>query len=467
MGLHITPYGTFYVQRSLRTGEVMQVLPVKRPDTPSRLPSVDSLGITETFIERRRASIAADNARASTSQDRLQQALASVGGERLLETGKAVLAQRDDGGSISSTTNNSRPTAPAAKHDGDFEMLLDHHTTNAASAPLSAATTTAAAGAAAAIATAVDPPQYAQWSEPRTSNTIAQHASSGEGARPDFQSPPPRSSLATAPHILPVRTWSGVVRRHSGQTVNLPPFHAIDSARALSLEAERRSNKDRKNRGHKGGRKRAVGSPRLRSLCGHSQSQDQSRSCSPGRSQSRSRSRSTSISTSTSTSGSISGSNSSSSSAVSIDSMISHGSGPSSLTSTSSVYSADSIGSPSVLAASPAASGCGITAQRASQGATSTHRRNSTHKDRPSFSPTSVVPKQPRSVASQSLPLPRKEKTVWIIRTLEPRKLSSTPGFTKMGSRANNDDDHSDTHGGYNDDQPQQVRTHVETHISS
>ncbi|EFW99225.1 hypothetical protein CMQ_5646 [Grosmannia clavigera kw1407] len=97
MGLHVTPYGTFYVQRSLRTGEVMQVLPVRRPETPSHLPSVDSLGITDNFIERRRASIAATNARASHPQDSLQRELASAGGERLLETGKAVLAQRDDG----------------------------------------------------------------------------------------------------------------------------------------------------------------------------------------------------------------------------------------------------------------------------------------------------------------------------------------------------------------------------------
>lgn len=93
MGLHVTPYGTFYVQRSLRTGEVMQVLPVKRPDMPSHLPSVDSLGITENFVESRRASLAADTARGSDSQNRLAQELQKVGGESLLATGRAALAQ--------------------------------------------------------------------------------------------------------------------------------------------------------------------------------------------------------------------------------------------------------------------------------------------------------------------------------------------------------------------------------------
>ena len=119
MGLHTTPYGSFYVQRDLKTGEIIQVLPVQAKDTPGQLPSVGSLGIDENFIESRRATFEANNVRASDSQGRLQRELATAGGRRLLETGRAVIAQRDD---HSQSHSQSHSSPSAAYHDGDVDM---------------------------------------------------------------------------------------------------------------------------------------------------------------------------------------------------------------------------------------------------------------------------------------------------------------------------------------------------------
>lgn len=182
MGLHVTPYGTFYVQRSLRTGEVMQVLPVKRPDMPSHLPSVDSLGITENFIEGRRASLAADTARASDSQGRLQQELETAGGESLLATGKAVLAQT---GSGSDSNAHNSPSAP--NYDGDVEMAYGSSTAGSARGP------------------PTSPASY-QHSATRQSRSNSHRGSNTNyvlSEDPHQQS----SSVAMAPHMLPVRPW--------------------------------------------------------------------------------------------------------------------------------------------------------------------------------------------------------------------------------------------------------------------
>jgi hypothetical protein len=185
MGLHVTPYGTFYVQRSLRTGEVMQVLPVKRPDMPSHLPSVDSLGITENFIERRRASLAADTARAEDSQGRLQQELATAGGESLLATGKAVLAQTGSGSDGHSNAHNS-PSAP--NYDGDVEMAYGSSIAGSVSGPPTS-------------------PESYQHSATRQSGSNSHRGSNMNYILSEDQHQQ-SSSMAMAPHMLPVRSWS-------------------------------------------------------------------------------------------------------------------------------------------------------------------------------------------------------------------------------------------------------------------
>ncbi|KIH94571.1 hypothetical protein SPBR_05878 [Sporothrix brasiliensis 5110] len=442
MGLHVTPYGTFYVQRSLRTGEVMQVLPVKRPDMPSHLPSVDSLGITENFIESRRASLAADTARAEDSQGRLQQELATAGGESLLATGKAVLAQNggsggDSGGNRSSNTHSS-PLAP--NYDGDVEMAYGSSTSGSASgAPTSPVSYPHSAA------------RQRRSSSHRSSNTN---------------------------YVL--------------TTVNLPPFREIDSARALTHEEELRHEELVSSRGGgRGSRSKSTASPRMASLL-HSSSRNCSRSNSTSHGHGYGN-------------GHHSSSSSSNNNAFSISNMISHGSEGSA----SSVYSVSEVSTPSgpvspgpdyyycnsnngyspattYAAVSPAASfggnsGCGMVVdesaspqvpapvRRSSQ--SSTPRAGRGHRTgtspSPGQAPTRVPGPYAPSAATYAPPVPhaapplppsplaaaeaaplKKNKTVWIIRTLEPRKVTSRR-----------------TADGTDDYEPQRVQTHVETHI--
>ncbi|ERS99499.1 uncharacterized protein SPSK_03307 [Sporothrix schenckii 1099-18] len=471
MGLHVTPYGTFYVQRSLRTGEVMQVLPVKRPDMPSHLPSVDSLGITENFIESRRASLAADTARAEDSQGRLQQELATAGGESLLATGKAVLAQNggsggDSGGNRSSNAHSS-PLAP--NYDGDVEMAYGSSTSGSArGAPTS-------------------PVSYPHSATRQRRSSSHRSSNTNYVLSEDTHQQP--SSMAMAPHMLPVRPWPNAL--HQEATVNLPPFREIDSARALTHEEELRHEEQVSSRGGgRSSRSKSTASPRMASVLRSS-----SRNCS--------RSNSTSHGHGY-RNGHHSNSNSNNN-AFSISNMISHGSEGSA----SSVYSVSEVSTPSgpvspgpdyyycnsndgyspattYAAASPAASfggnsGCSMMVdesaspqvpapvRRSSQ--SSTPRAGRGHRTgtspSPGQAPARVLGPYGPSAATYAPPVPnaapplppsplaaaeaaplKKNKTVWIIRTLEPRKVASRR-----------------TADGADDYEPQRVQTHVETHI--
>lgn len=165
----------------------MQVLPVKRPDMPSHLPSVDSLGITENFIESRRASLAADTARAEDSQGRLQQELATAGGESLLATGKAVLRQNGTGSGSDSNAHNS---LSAPNYDGDVEMAYGSSTAGSASGP---------------------PTSPASYQHSSSSTTRQSRSNSHRGSNMNYilsEDPHQQSSsMAMAPHMLPVRSW--------------------------------------------------------------------------------------------------------------------------------------------------------------------------------------------------------------------------------------------------------------------
>ncbi|KAL1903898.1 hypothetical protein Sste5344_010384 [Sporothrix stenoceras] len=429
MGLHVTPYGTFYVQRSLRTGEVMQVLPVKRPEQPSHLPSVDSLGITENFIEHRRASLAADTARAEDSQGRLQQELATAGGESLLATGKAVLAQ--NGGSDSNTHNS--PSAPNC--DGDVEMAYGSSTAGSASGP------------------PTSPASYQHSSATRQSRSNSYRGSNMNyilSEDPHQQS----SSMAMAPQMLPVRSWPDAL--HQEATVNLPPFREIDSARALTHEEELRHEEQISNRGGGSGhssssRRRSTASPRMTSLL---------------RSSSRNSSRSNSTSSMSHGHGHGHGHglahghghghnnasiSSSISNAFSISNMISHGSEGS----VSSAYSASEVSTPSApFSPGPDYYYCNsnngyspATSYAAMSPAASFGGGNNGCSMMVDGAPAPLAPSPLATPAPQ-----KKNKTVWIIRTLEPRKTSSR-------RMANGGED-------YDDYEPQRVQTHVETHIA-
>ncbi|CAK7229601.1 hypothetical protein SCUCBS95973_007282 [Sporothrix curviconia] len=395
MGLHVTPHGTFYVQRSLRTGEVVQVLPVKRPDMPSQLPSVDSLGITENFIESRRASLAADTARVSDSQGRLEQELASAGGESLLATGKAALAQTGNSraGSGSTYSSNTHSSPLAQNYDGDVEMAYG----------------SSAAGSAGAPPTSPASFQHTSHSGSGQSRSDGHRGSNMNYILSEDPHQPP-SSLAMAPHMLPVRPWPDT---HHEPTVSLPPFREIDSTRALTHEEElRREGQASSSRGYSS-RRKSTASPRMTSLLRSS--------------------------TSSMSHGHNTYNGSSSSSSSSSSNMISHGSEGS----VSSAYSVSEANTPSVLSPGPEYSYC-----NSSNGYSpvATYAAVSPAKEHlGGFPPAASLPPSPLMAAPQ-----KKNKTVWIIRTLEPRKTTS--------QQANGGDD-------YDDYEPQRVQTHVETHI--
>ncbi|CAK7237980.1 hypothetical protein SBRCBS47491_010231 [Sporothrix bragantina] len=463
MGLHVTPHGTFYVQRSLQTGEVVQVLPVKRPDMPSQLPSVDSLGITENFIESRRASLAADTARTCDSQGRLQQELATAGGESLLATGKAALAQTGEasGSNNSNFGSHTRSSPSAQNYDGDIEMAYGSSTARLAGAP---------------------PTSPASYQHTHHSGSRQSRGGSRRGSNMNYilsEDPhQPPSSMAMASNMLPVRPWPDA---HHESTVNLPPFSEIDSARALTHEEElRREEQTSSSRGN-GARHKPTPSPRMTSLFRSSSSNSSRRNSTSSMNFGHNTNNSTT---------------SSSNNTFSINNMISHGSEGS----VSSAYSVSEASTPSVVSPgpefyycnssngySPAATyaavspaigslgnGCGMMIDGASspQIPPAASYRSSSNKNtprasrvnktcsspspRPSAASISSAPSVQIPPAASLAPSPltaapqKKNKTVWIIRTLEPRKTTSR--------RTNSGED-------YDDYEPQRVQTHVETHI--
>ncbi|EPE05266.1 hypothetical protein F503_03871 [Ophiostoma piceae UAMH 11346] len=433
MGLHTTPYGSFYVQRDLKTGEIIQVLPVQAKDTPDQLPSVGALGIDENFIESRRATFEASNVRASDSQGRLQRELATAGGRRLLETGRAVIAQRDD----HSHSSHSSPSA-AAYQDGDVDMAY-------AQAPASHSHS-----------------QY-QYSSASPSSSHNQRDNRDTGDTRDKNNRTSRNSRSSSSrrgssmnvnytlsedphqqslHMHPVRPWpESLPHEH---TVNLPPFREIDLARAPSHEDEGRRHDERVS---------SRGTPS--SITTSSSS-----------------SRSRSYHTSRSSHGGSRSSHRSNSTAFSISSMITDSEG-------GSTYSASEASTPTALSPipdyyycntghgyspSPAHPGYAALPPMLSPvaGSPEPTGRCSTMVDAP---PQIYTPRAPHPSKSHTSPPPppsfsspapappsaaatKKQKTVWIIRTLEPRKM------------APNGDE-------YDDYEPQRVKTHVETHVAS
>lgn len=160
---------------------------------PSQLPSVDSLGITENFIESRRASLAADTARASSSQGRLQQELATAGGENLIATGKAALAQTPDfrADCASNYARNTQSSPLPQNYDGKVKMACD----------LSAARPAGAPAAASAVLT--------QHTHPPGSRQSQNETDQGSSTNFIFSKGPYQvsSAMVMAPQMLPVRSW--------------------------------------------------------------------------------------------------------------------------------------------------------------------------------------------------------------------------------------------------------------------
>ncbi|CAK7201989.1 hypothetical protein SEUCBS139899_004706 [Sporothrix eucalyptigena] len=431
---------------------------------PSHLPSVNSLGITENFIESRRASLAADTARASDSQGRLQQELATAGGESLLATGKAALAQTGDVGASSSSNQGSisHSSPMAQNYDDDVEMVHGSST----------------AGSAVALPTSPVSYHHSHSSSGQSRSDSHRGSNMNYILSEDPNQPP--SSMVMAPHMLPVRPWPDA---HQESTVNLPSFREIDSARALTHEEELRREEQISSSGRHGSRWKATSSPCMSSLL---------------------RSSSRNSNHSNSTSSMCHGHNnnnsiiSNSSNAFSINNMISHGSEGS----VSSAYSVSEASTPSAFSPgpeyyycnsnssySPAATcaavspamdpisggaGCSMAIDGASSPQVpsadsyrssnkSTPRASRVNRTRTSPSPrpppaaVSSAPSAPFPLAAPLAPSPlsatpqKKNKTVWIIRTLEPRKATSR-------RTANGEQD-------YDDYEPQRVQTHVETHI--
>ncbi|CAK7273457.1 hypothetical protein SEPCBS119000_005666 [Sporothrix epigloea] len=417
MGLHVTPQGTFYVQRSLRTGEIVQVLPVRRPDMPSQLPSVGSLGITENFIESRRATLAADTARASSSQGRLQQELATAGGESLLATGKAALAQTPDTQAGCARNHGSNPQDARLPHDhrGDVRMtgeLAMARPTGAQPAPL--------------------PPGSRKSSSPSDARC---GSDTGRALRQDPQDPHQLpSATAVAPHMIPVRSWPDA---HHKRTVNLPSFRAIDATAALTHEEQVRYGEQNGSSRGRRTRRRSGASPRSTSR--HRSSRSNSMS-------------STGCSHSSTVSYRTKGSVSSADSANEANTPAVFSPGPDLYCSDSSITHSPAP-TPAYETSFTGRFGHGYGVVTAGAGLPDLPRAASSHPsgipNPPRASCLDETFRPPQAPPLQTSAQPNKKKTVWIIRTLEPRKMPL--GCTFSG----------DGNDGF---EPQRVQTFVETH---
>lgn len=222
--------------------------------------------------------------------------------------------------------------------------------------------------------------------------------------------------------------------------MNLPPFREIDSARALNQEEDLRSDE----RFKRGERRQPITSPHLRRL----------RSCS------RSSSRSNSAT-------SMSGNSYASSSIISTSSLASHDSASSFSSAFSSNdastpifrsmpdhYSSDSSVSVDEALGHPASTTASAALRTPSQDGQKSRSRTSDRisNDRVSSSP---IQSPPPSFPMHNSSSVKKTKTVWIIRTLEPRKMGTK---RKAVATGNNSDEEYDF-------EPQKIKTHVETHV--
>lgn len=247
-------------------------------------------------------------------------------------------------------------------------------------------------------------------------------------------------------HMHPVRPWpESLPQEH---TVNLPPFREIGSARASSHEEEQRRHDDRvSSRGSVANSSSSSSSRNFRSHGGRSSR----------------RSNSTAFSISSMITDSEGGSTYSASEAstptalsptpeyyyCNSSSTNNSGYGYSSSNGNGNGYSPAHPGFAALPPMLPTVAGspeskpmAGYNMSVDAPTYTRAQHRSRSPARHPSFSAPSAPP--PPAAA----PTAKKQKTVWIIRTLEPRKM------------APNGDE-------YDDYEPQRVKTHVETHVAS